>query len=264
MASTTLANSASAPSPISLTKRAAMVVDFLIDELPAVDHERGERVGSIGRQDTTISNHIGGWDRGKPSPDASSSHDGPSPAGSQSKVKRRASPSRPFVQRSLQTILRLDSNCSSWVNFGATAAKNEWGSERACYRPVVDLIEMPDRERFVTTSTSPATENYYATLLQELTHWTGHASRLNRDLKNRFGDEAYAMEELVAELGAAFLCADLGISNAPRPDHAAYVNHWLKVLQDDTRAIFTAAAKAHAAADYLTALHGPIQHGPIQ
>jgi len=114
---------------------------------------------------------------------------------------------------------------------------------------------MPDRELFVATSTSHATENYYATLLHELTHWSGHASRLKRDLINRFGDDAYAMEELVAELGAAFLCADLCITNTPRLDHAAYVSSWLKVLRDDTRAIFTAAAKASAAVDYLTGLH---------
>ena len=109
----------------------------------------------------------------------------------------------------------------------ATAPQGS-GHEQACYRPLADLIEMPDRERFIDTSTSNATENYYATLLHELTHWTGHPSRLNRELANRFGDEAYAMEELIAELGAAFLCADLGVTNTPRLDHAAYVNTWLK------------------------------------
>jgi len=80
---------------------------------------------------------------------------------------------------------------------------------------------MPHRERFVATSTSPATETFYSTLFHEMAHWTGHPSRLNRELSNRFGDDAYAMEELIAELASAFLCADLTITNAPRPDHAA-------------------------------------------
>jgi antirestriction protein ArdC len=89
--------------------------------------------------------------------------------------------------------------------------------------------------------------------MHELTHWTGAESRLGRDLKNRFGREAYAMEELVAELGAAFLCADLGVTPEPRDDHAHYVAHWLKVLKSDKKAIFTAASKAQAAVDFLTA-----------
>ena len=88
----------------------------------------------------------------------------------------------------------------------------------------------------------------------EATHWTGAKARLDRDLSGRFGSEAYAAEELVAELGAAFLCADLELTNQPRPDHAAYVASWLKVLKADSRAIFTAAAKAQEAADYLHGL----------
>jgi len=86
-------------------------------------------------------------------------------------------------------------------------------------------------------------------VFHELTHWTGHKSRLDRDFAKRFGDEAYAMEELVAELGAAFLCAKLGVSNEPRPDHAAYVDGWLRVLGNDRRAIFVAAGKAGVAVD---------------
>ena len=83
-------------------------------------------------------------------------------------------------------------------------------------------------------------------------HWTRHPTRLDRDFgRQRFGDEGYAREELVAELGAAFLCADLGISLTPRPDHAAYIQGWLTALKQDQRAIFTAASKASAASDYL-------------
>ena len=90
-------------------------------------------------------------------------------------------------------------------------------------------------------------------MLHELTHWTGHKERLNRDFSKRFGEQSYAMEELVAELGAAFLCSELSITNAPRPDHAAYIGGWLAVLKNDNRAIFTAASKAGEAKDYLSA-----------
>lgn len=88
-----------------------------------------------------------------------------------------------------------------------------------------------------------------------MTHLTGAPSRLNRDLSGRFGNEAYAAEELVAELGAAFLCADLALCNEPRPDHASYVSNWLTVLKKDNRAIFTAASKAQAAVDWMHAQH---------
>ncbi len=98
-------------------------------------------------------------------------------------------------------------------------------------------------------------ESYYATLAHEMTHWTRHASRLDRDLgRKRFADAGCAMEELVAEIGAAFLCADLGITPETRDDHAAYIASWLKVLKDDKRAIFTAASRAQKAADYLHGL----------
>jgi antirestriction protein ArdC len=136
----------------------------------------------------------------------------------------------------------------------ATGADIRHGGERAYYRRSDDHVQMPDRERFTGSETSTPTETYYATLLHEITHWTGHESRLDRDLSGRFGNEAYAMEELVAELGAAFLCADLSITNTPRPDHAAYIANWLEVLKRDKRAIFTAARKAAQASDFLVSL----------
>ena len=136
----------------------------------------------------------------------------------------------------------------------ATSADVRIGGDRAYYQPGADHIQMPDRDRFTGTETITATESYYATLLHELTHLTGHASRLDRDLSGRFGREGYAMEELVAELGAAFLCSELGITNRPRPDHAAYIAHWLVVLKKDTRAIFTAASKANEAKTFLKGL----------
>jgi antirestriction protein ArdC len=116
----------------------------------------------------------------------------------------------------------------------------------------LDEIHMPKRASFTGSATSTATEAYYSTVLHELTHWTAPAHRCNRDLSGRFGSEAYAMEELVAELGAAFLCAELGISVEPRPDHAQYLTHWLTVLKADKRAIFTAASKAAEASVFLS------------
>jgi antirestriction protein ArdC len=103
-------------------------------------------------------------------------------------------------------------------------------------------------------------ESHAATLAHELTHWTKHDKRLARDFgRVRFGDEGYAKEELVAELGAAFLCADLGISPEVRDDHAAYIASWLKALRDDKRLIFTAAAHAQRAADYPHGLQQPAE-----
>jgi antirestriction protein ArdC len=94
-----------------------------------------------------------------------------------------------------------------------------------------------------------------ATLAHELTHWTKHDKRLARDMgRAKWGDEGYAREELVAELGSAFLCADLGITPETREDHAAYIATWLKVLNDDKRCIFSAASHAQRAADYLHGL----------
>jgi antirestriction protein ArdC len=95
-------------------------------------------------------------------------------------------------------------------------------------------------------------ESYYATLAHEMTQWTRHASRLDRDFgRKRFGDEGYAMEELVAELGAAFVSADLDLTPEIRADHASYLDSRLKVLKQDKRAIFTAASHAQRAADFL-------------
>jgi antirestriction protein ArdC len=135
----------------------------------------------------------------------------------------------------------------------ATGANIVHGGSRACYVPRTDNIHMPPRDVFTGTATSSAAEAYYATKLHELTHWTGIESRCNRQFGKRFGDKAYAMEELVAELGAAFLCADLGITDAPRADHAQYLDSWLHVLRADKKAIFTAASKASQAVNFLAA-----------
>ena len=129
-------------------------------------------------------------------------------------------------------------------NSGASIVE---GGTRAFYNPVKDDIRLPDRVRF------SCPENFYAVALHELTHWTGHKSRLARDLANRFGTEAYAMEELVAELGAAFLSAETGVKGKLE-HHASYVESWLRVLKGDKKAIVTAASAASKAAHFV--LHG--------
>jgi antirestriction protein ArdC len=136
----------------------------------------------------------------------------------------------------------------------AVGADVRHGFATACYRRDTDSIAMPDRSAFVGTATSSPVQSYYGVLLHELTHWTGPPHRLARDMGKRFGDQAYAMEELVAELGAAFLCSALGIAAEPRPDHAAYVANWLQVFKGDPKAIFTAASKAQEAFEHLAFL----------
>ncbi|MEJ8472848.1 ArdC family protein [Roseibium algae] len=130
--------------------------------------------------------------------------------------------------------------------FAATGADIRHGGNRAFYSGASDHVQMPHFEMF------RAPEAYYATLAHEVTHWTKHRKRLERDFgRKRWGDEGYAMEELVAELGAAFLCADLTLTPEPGTGHAAYIQSWLKVLKNNKRAIFSAAAHAQRAADFL-------------
>jgi antirestriction protein ArdC len=133
--------------------------------------------------------------------------------------------------------------------FRNTGADIRFGGDRAYYAVHHDYVQMPPFETFKDA------ESYYATLSHETTHWTKHPSRLDREFgRKRWGDEGYAAEELVAELGSAFLSADLGLTPEPREDHAAYIASWLKVLKNDKRAIFTAAAHAERAAAFLNGL----------
>jgi len=130
--------------------------------------------------------------------------------------------------------------------FAALGAGIGHGGNRAFYSVTSDTIQMPP---FVSFQNA---DSYYATLAHECTHWTGSTARLNRDFGGRrFGSEGYALEELVAELGAAFLCADLELSLEPREDHASYIATWLDVLAQDNRAVFTAAAHAQRAVEYI-------------
>ena len=133
--------------------------------------------------------------------------------------------------------------------FAATGATLTHGGNRAFYRPSTDSIQMPP---FEASATPRATTQRSRT---KPPTGPAHESRLARDFGgNRFGCEGYAMEELVAELGAAFLCADLELALEPREDHAAYIANWLEVLKNDNRAIFTAASHAQRAADFLNGL----------
>ncbi len=135
--------------------------------------------------------------------------------------------------------------------FAAIPADIRHGGNMACYRPAADTVQMVPYAQFESANA------YYAVLGHELTHWSGAKTRLDRDLSGRFGSESYAMEELVAELGAAFIAGQLGLPSVARTDHAPYIASWLKVLKGDSRAIFTAASKAQAAADYLAGFSAP-------
>ena len=127
-----------------------------------------------------------------------------------------------------------------------TGANIKHNGSQAFYRPSEDSITMPAKNTFIDES------NYYATVLHELTHWSGAKHRLDRTKGKRFADTAYAFEELVAELGAAFLCQDYGIQGDLR--HADYIGNWLQCLKNDNKAIFNAAALAQRAATYINDL----------
>lgn len=144
-----------------------------------------------------------------------------------------------------------------------TGATIRYGGDHAYYSEVNDYVQIPFLDQFKDR------ESYYATLAHEITHWTKHESRLNRDFGRFFwGDEGYAKEELVAEIGAAFLCADLGITPEIRQDHAGYLEPWLKALKDDRKLIFAAASHATRAISYLKSLQPTIDanaklHGDV-
>lgn len=118
----------------------------------------------------------------------------------------------------------------------------------ACYNRLADTVTMPALSSFLDS------EAYYGTLAHELAHWTGSAGRLHRSLGKRFGDQAYAVEELVAEMSAAFTMASIGVEAKPREDHASYLRGWLNVLKRDCRAVVTIASAASKASEYLHSL----------
>jgi antirestriction protein ArdC len=148
----------------------------------------------------------------------------------------KAEAERPMLERIEQTD----------AFFKAIGSDVRHGGNQAFYSPAGDYVQMPPFAAFRDAV------SYYSVLAHEHTHWTANAARCNLELGKRFGDGAYAAEELIAELGAAFTCAHLGLSTEPREDHAQYLQSWLRVLKADKRAIFTAASKAQQAADWLT------------
>ena len=141
----------------------------------------------------------------------------------------------------------------------ATGAEFREGGQRAFYRHRDskgdgDFIQMPPRNMFTGTTTSTPTEAYESTRLHESAHWAHAPHRLDFKHGERFGDHIYAFNELIAELSAAFMCAELEMSNTPRADHAQYIGSWVAVLKGDTKAIFSAASLATRTVDYLVGL----------
>ena len=139
-----------------------------------------------------------------------------------------------------------DAACDAW--FERLGIDIRYGGERAYYAPGPDRIQMPPFQTFESA------QAFFSTLAHESVHSTGHRDRLGRRFGTR-GTPEYAREELVAELGSAFLCADLGITSTPRADHASYVGSWLELLKDEPRAVFDAATQAQQAVEFLHALH---------
>lgn len=152
--------------------------------------------------------------------------------------------SKPLVER-IQAVDNFVEN---------THAIIEHGNFGAFYRPAEDKIYMPSIEAFIDTDTCTATEGYYSTLLHELVHWSGAPKRLDRIKGKKFGDNDYAVEELVAELGSAFLCAEFDIAIAEKGDHANYIASWMKVLKENKHAIISAASEASKAVGFMKEL----------
>jgi antirestriction protein ArdC len=148
----------------------------------------------------------------------------------------------------LDSVARID---HAEKFFAACKATVRQGGSRAYYAQELDYVQMPPFECFRDA------ESYYSTLGHEMTHWTKHPERLARDFgRKHWSDEGYAQEELVAELGASFLRADLELATGPREDNASYIAYWLEILKSDIRFIFKAAAHAQRAADFLHSFSG--------
>ena len=141
------------------------------------------------------------------------------------------------AERNMNEVIQ---SCEEFIT--AQRARIQFGGNRAFYTRGDDYIQLPALDQFKSST------DYYATMLHELSHWTGHESRLNREFGKRFGDQAYAFEELVAELGSAMLCAHLKLDG--QLQHASYIENWLKVLKDDPKNILKASALAQKVLDY--------------
>ena len=151
--------------------------------------------------------------------------------------------------KSTQNEISLVDEVEAFID--ATGVSITYGGAKAFFRPSTDQVVIPTKALFSST------EGMYATILHEITHWTGHSSRLNRDLKNKFGSKDYAFEELVAELGSAFLMAGLGF-DGEYLNHECYIANWLTALKNDKRFIFKAATQASKAHKFLQELTTPV------
>jgi antirestriction protein ArdC len=162
-----------------------------------------------------------------------------------------------LLPRACEPRRAFDAFAPAEAVLAASGADIRYGGGKAEYDPDRDFIRLPEREAFA------APHDFYGTAFHELAHWTGHSSRLDRLSKNaRFGSDAYAREELVAEIAGCFLAAELGVPQSDDlTNHAAYLHSWLSILGADPSAIFTAAAQASAAANFLFC-HNPQSHGP--
>lgn len=156
-----------------------------------------------------------------------------------------------FEQPERPPVAEIERNERVEAFMANTGIETKWGGHSAFYRPSDDFIQMPEQGLFTGTDTTTATEALYATWLHEGVHATGHKSRLDRNFAGRFGTLERSVEELVAELGSAFLCADLSVTPTLRDDHAHYIAHWLEIMKGDKKAIFTAAAAANRAVEWL-------------
>lgn len=151
-----------------------------------------------------------------------------------------------------EPALEVERIAAAEAFFASIPATVNHGGDKAYYMPSADRIQLPPFVAFHDA------HGYYATRGHETVHWTRHESRLDRGFgREKWGDAGYAREELVAELGAAFLAADLGLAIEPRPDHASYIASWIKVLQNESRAIVLAATHAERAVAYLHQLAHP-------
>ena len=148
-------------------------------------------------------------------------------------------------EQEVKEVSEFDRHTGAEQFIAKTGAEIRYGKDRAFYAPTKDIINLPDREAFTDAG------SFYATTLHECGHWTGHKTRLDRKILNAHGSEGYAREELIAELTAAFLCAELGIDGELQ--HPEYIGSWIKVLKNDNQAIFKASSAAKKAADYLHA-----------
>ncbi|MEJ1355723.1 MAG: zincin-like metallopeptidase domain-containing protein [Candidatus Sedimenticola sp. (ex Thyasira tokunagai)] len=151
---------------------------------------------------------------------------------------------RPDEAKPLPTVISTNATADQFIC--NTGAEIRYGGDRAYCSRQTGHVQLPYIDAFLDT------HHFYATALHELTHWSGHKGRLDRSFGKRFGDQAYAAEELVAEMGSAFLCAQVGVKG--QLQHASYIENWIKLLKKDDRAIITAASKAQKAADFLWGL----------